>query len=55
MRHAQQKCDSNFGQDPDGGTASVAGKGETTKSGYITSDPGQMSTIKLRLLRGEVS
>ena len=35
----------NFGKDPKVGTGSVACKRETTKSDYLTFDPGGMSII----------
>ena len=44
-----------FGQDPEGGTASVVCEVDTTKLGYLTFDPGGMSTINCRKIGGQVS
>ena len=35
----------NYGQDPEGGTTSVAREGDPTKAGYLTFDPGGISTM----------
>ena len=42
-----------FGQNHQGGTASVAHEGDPTKSGYLTFDPGGMSTINWGVLYQE--
>ena len=45
LRHVSEGGGGNFGQDPEGGTSSVALEGELTKSGYLTFDPYGISTI----------
>ena len=43
--HAPEGGRGNFTLDSVGGTTSVNYKGDTTKLGYITFDPGGVSTI----------
>ena len=43
----------NFEQNPEGGTASVARKGDSAKSGYLTFDPDGISTINWRTIYQE--
>ena len=43
-----------FGPDPERGTASVACYGDPKKSGYLTFDPGGISTINWRPTGGQV-
>ena len=44
LRHIPEEGGKHFGQDPEGGTASVAREREPTKSGYLNFDPGEMYT-----------
>ena len=55
MKHIPEGGGRHFGQDTKVGIASVDRKGETTKSGYFTFDPGEISTIKWRPTVGQVS
>ena len=50
VRHVPEGGGRTFGKDLEGGTASVSGRGETTKSGHLNFEPGGMSTIKWRIL-----
>ena len=50
VRHVPEGGGGNFGQDPEGGTASVAHELDPPKSGYLAFDPGGMSTINWRKL-----
>ena len=52
-RNSPEGDGGNFGQNPEGGTASVYRKLYTTKSGYLTFDPCGMSTINWRTLYQE--
>ena len=42
VRHIPEGGGGNFGKYPEGGTTSVSRKGDHTKSGYLTFDPGGM-------------
>ena len=53
VRHVQEGGGRNLGKYTDGGTASVASEGEPTKSGYLTFDPVEMSTINWRPKGGQ--
>ena len=50
VRHTSEVGGGNSVQDPEGGTKSVARKRYTTKSGYLTFKPGEISTINWRML-----
>ena len=52
--HSPEGGGGKFEQDLKGGTVRVDYKGETTKSGYLNFDPGEMSTIKWRPTGGHV-
>ena len=45
VEHVQNRSDVNFEKYPEGGTTSVSHKGDPTKSGYLTFDPGGIHTI----------
>ena len=49
-RHVPEGGGGNFGKYPEGGTVIMASEGYPTKSGYLTFDPGGMSTINRRIL-----
>ena len=53
--HVPEGGGRNFEQDPEGVTASVDRKGDPTKSGYLTFDPGGMSTINCSPKGGQVA
>ena len=53
--HAQEGSEGNLKTDCEGGTASVARKGDLTKSGYFTFYPGGVSTINWWLNQIQVS
>ena len=55
VRHIPDKGGRNFVQYPEVDTVSVAREVETTKSGYFTFDPGEMSTINWSPTGGQVS
>ena len=55
VRYIPEGGGRHFGQDPELGTASVAGEGEITNSGYLTFFPGGISTINRRPIGGQVS
>ena len=55
VRHVPEGGGGNLVEDPEGGTASVASDGEPTKSGYLTFDPVEMSTINWRPTGGQLS
>ena len=55
VRHHQDGRGRKFGQDTKGGTVSVAHEGDTTKSGYLTFEPGGMPTINRRKTGGQIS
>ena len=55
VRHVPDGDGGNFGQDPKGGTTSVAREGDPTKSRYLNFDPGRMSTIKWIPKGGQLS
>ena len=48
VRHVPEGGGGSFVKYPEGGNASVYREIETTKSGYLTFDPGVMFTIKRR-------
>ena len=50
VRHTPEGGGVKFGQNHQGGTAIVAHEGDPTKSGYLTFDPGGLSTINCGLL-----
>ena len=54
VSHITEGGSEKFGHDTEGGTISVAREGELTKSGYLASDPGGMSTINWRPTGGQV-
>ena len=54
VSHIPEGGGGNFVQDPEVGTTGVACEGETTKSGYLTFEPGGISTINWRLTGGQV-
>ena len=53
--HVPEGGGKNFGQNPEVSTGSVACEGETTKSGYLTFDPGGTSSTIWRKTGGQVS
>ena len=53
VRHVPDLGGENFGQDLEGVTASVAREGDPTKSGWLTFEPGGVSTINFRALDQE--
>ena len=53
-RHTQEGYGRKFGQYTEGGMSSVAHEGDTTNSGYLTFDPGGISTINCRPTGGQV-
>ena len=55
VRHVSEGGDGNFGRYPEGGTASVAREEYTIKYGYLTFEPGGMSTINWWPIVGQVS
>ena len=50
MSHVPELGGGNFGKYPEGVNGSVAREGDPTKLGYLTFDPGGMSTINWRTL-----
>ena len=55
VEHAPEGGGRNFEQYPEGGTDSVTRKVDPAKSGYLTFDPGGMSTINWSPTGGQVS
>ena len=53
VRHVPEGGDGTFGQDPEGGTTSVACEVETTKPGHLDFDQVDMSTINWRPTGGK--
>ena len=46
VRHVPEEGGGNFGKYLEGGTVSLDREGDTTKSGYFTFEPEDISTIK---------
>ena len=55
LGQALKESEGNLKPYPEGGTASVSRKGYTTKSGYLTFNPGSVSTMNWWLNQGQVS
>ena len=55
VRHVPEVGGRNFGQDPEGGTASVAHEGDPSNLRYIAFDPGGISKINLSPTGGQFS
>ena len=54
LLNSPEVSEGNLKPYPKGGTASVARKGDPTKSNYLTFDPDGVSTINWWLNRGKV-
>ena len=54
VRHITEGCGENFLKDPEVGTASLTRNGNSTKSFYLTFDPGGMYTINWKTLYQEL-
>ena len=55
VRHVPEGGGGNLGKYCERGTASVASEGEPTKSGYLTFDQVEISTINWRPTGGQLS
>ena len=55
VKHVPDGGGVNFGQYTEGGTASVAREGDTTKPGWVNFDPGGKYTIKWKPTGVQVS